>query len=313
MSVIQALLASYAPGASGPQFVQQATATAADGSGNVAATFGATLTPGNSVIICISYVSSGTISAAPMLDSSMSSALTQGPTSTIAGVTTEIWYINDFADDDAGSCFYSTNEAVRASINASEWSGLTDFAPVTNSGSGTSNSPSTGSVTPATANNLVVGMYGSTTNAYSSGPVSPLVALTGTGGANGLTGGVTVSGAGTSAVNGIYSERGTANAHPFYNLLGSADDAQTNAISFTDIGGAGEQWVIFDGVGSQYSGDNTSAFPWLVASWANSGGDPNVGGAAPSPTVTEKTGLTYGKTKAMSYNLLLLHRQDNGR
>lgn len=82
-----------------------------------------------------------------------------------------------------------------------------------------------------------------------------------------------VSGAGTTAANGTYSERGTYNGFPYYNKIGEGDDPEANSIAFFSeataiTGPSGELWYYV------LSEDPTDS-PWDTEE-----------GDAPAPTVT---------------------------
>jgi hypothetical protein len=88
---------------------------------------------------------------------------------------------------------------------------------------------------------------------------------------------VSVSGAGSSEVNGTYTYRGDYNSKGYYNLVGEDDNTTTNA-----IGWSGSNWFINDSVADTFYESNEDVeFPWLVTSWSITEG------ANPAPTVTE--------------------------
>jgi hypothetical protein len=88
---------------------------------------------------------------------------------------------------------------------------------------------------------------------------------------------VIVSGAGSTGSNGTYTERGTLNGKPYYNLLGENSDDDINEA--TGIFWVGVGWTInFFGGGSYFSSDDT-AFPWLAEYILGAG-------ASPVPTLT---------------------------
>jgi len=89
---------------------------------------------------------------------------------------------------------------------------------------------------------------------------------------------VIVSGAGSTEVNGTYTERGEYDGKPYYNLVGELDDIYFSSILWEE-----GIWYIYDFTGSDFyeSLENVS-FPWLVEEWdwreAN--------GVPPAPTLT---------------------------
>jgi len=89
---------------------------------------------------------------------------------------------------------------------------------------------------------------------------------------------VVVAGAGTGSVNGSYTQRGTRNGRPYYNLIGQADNPTVSAVTYNGMG-----WDIADSGGApQYTGDATN--PWDVT-WTLTGT-----GSDPVPTVTSTNG-----------------------
>lgn len=91
-----------------------------------------------------------------------------------------------------------------------------------------------------------------------------------------------VSGAGTAAANGTYTERGTFTSKPFYTLDGQPTPPDPSADpSSLFWSGDSFSWVI--------SGDllyispefEDTAFPWLATEWIESTGD------SPPPIVSE--------------------------
>jgi hypothetical protein len=90
---------------------------------------------------------------------------------------------------------------------------------------------------------------------------------------------ITVSGAGTSGINGIYTLRGTNGDKPFYNKVNTNTDVTTNSIYWDN-----NQWGLNDGPGDIYykSTDNTS-FPWQSPSWIPDSG------SLPVPSFTKRS------------------------
>ena len=90
-----------------------------------------------------------------------------------------------------------------------------------------------------------------------------------------------VAGAGTSAVNGVYSYRGQFGDHPYYNLVGQPTSTSNNCIKFVS-----PFWRITDGAGANMYSRVTGDFPWSSAtSWSV------VDGSSPAPTVSEDVSL----------------------
>ena len=91
---------------------------------------------------------------------------------------------------------------------------------------------------------------------------------------------VTVSGAGTAAINGIYFADGTFNGKTKYTLTGAISSPIFPSGFSNSIAWYGTTWQIVSTTG-QYASFDDVAYPWLVTSWLTSGG------SNPVPTVTE--------------------------
>lgn len=119
-------------------------------------------------------------------------------------------------------------------------------------------------ITFADANGVVFGAGVDTEGAGYS--VGDIVELAG--------GSTTVKNAETAAVNGEYTQRGTSNSKPYYNLVGQANSTTNYAIVWT-----GTIWRINNSAGTLvYQSTNNVAYPWLVTTWT---------GATAVPTVTD--------------------------
>jgi len=92
---------------------------------------------------------------------------------------------------------------------------------------------------------------------------------------------VSVTLAGTTSVNGIFSYRGQTNTYPFYNLVGEITSTTLNVIK------RDTNWNIYDGSGTDvYVNEGVAGdFPFDNASYAVTGG------IAPAPTVAEDAGI----------------------
>jgi hypothetical protein len=88
---------------------------------------------------------------------------------------------------------------------------------------------------------------------------------------------VIVSGAGSTEVNGTYTERGEYNGKPYYNLVGEPSSVLIKSI-FYDSGG----WAMEDSIeGTFYYAESDAPFPWLAENWISGGY-----GEEPVPTFT---------------------------
>ena len=168
--------------------VQQAVNTVADGTGGVAADLG-TFTAGNTVIACISFLDTQTVDSIILENNG---AMTEAITSTVAGVTSTIYYITNAAASDGTVTLTTVGVGGRTSMHISEWANLANAAPEdTSTGTDVGGSTAEVYIVPATqdptsANNLVIGIggYVNATDDYSSGPTNSFTRLTATGGAS---------------------------------------------------------------------------------------------------------------------------------
>ena len=88
---------------------------------------------------------------------------------------------------------------------------------------------------------------------------------------------VSVSGAGSSEVDGIYTYSGENEGKPYYNLSGFSTFGQSS-VSWTDDA----KWIVFPESGDAfYESEDDVEFPWQVTTWVE------VEGGSPIPTVTE--------------------------
>jgi len=159
--------------------VQQAVGTGAAGSVNFF--FPSSSLPGSLLVAVISHPSS---SAITLVESPNEGPLTLAISKTVAGLTVEVWFLSNILAEDTAGITVETDISDRVSVQLSEWSGLNSAAPeATNSASGLLDaSPATGSVTPTSANALIIGAGGWTANDYSTGPTNSFTRLTQTGG-----------------------------------------------------------------------------------------------------------------------------------
>lgn len=95
-----------------------------------------------------------------------------------------------------------------------------------------------------------------------------------------------IAGAGTTAADGVYTDRGLFNGRVQYNLLGESSSSTDSAIVWD-----GTSWIITDDTGTELYNNNAEdvPLPWDSAVWIASGGDepvPTVTDNAPAPDVT---------------------------
>lgn len=163
--------------ASGIALVQQAAGTSA--TGMLTITSGSVPTDSNALILCLSYLSTDSLDGDPSIGGN---AATLAASSTVAGVTTDIWYALGIIGGDP-TTQAATVGGTRLSGSLSEWSGLANEIPVrTTNGAVASTTVDTIAVTPGAASNLVIAIGGWTANNYSSGPTNSFIRMTQTGG-----------------------------------------------------------------------------------------------------------------------------------
>lgn len=182
-AVVQALIGSSVASAGGIALVQQGVNTAPAGSPSLI--LGTTPIAGNSLIACISMMSADSISAVT-LNGDVASLIVS---STVLGVTVEIWCKHNGTGGGTGECIGNMNEGTVGSMWVGEFSGVANAAAQDTS-TGTATSTALG-VVPATQDptsnsNLVIGIggYVSATDTYSAGPSNSFTRGTATGGAS---------------------------------------------------------------------------------------------------------------------------------
>lgn len=94
--------------------------------------------------------------------------------------------------------------------------------------------------------------------------------------------GVVVSGAGAPLANGTYTQRGTLNGKPYYNLTSNPDSTVNNQIAWD-----GTQWTMY---GALYVSPDDTVRPDLAVFVPAA----SHGGALPAPTVTHSPGQVTG-------------------
>ena len=99
---------------------------------------------------------------------------------------------------------------------------------------------------------------------------------------------IVVAGAGTAAAIGTYTQRGTSDSKPFYNLVGEVDAISTSPITWET---ADTRWVIYDSLGDiSYLSLDEVAKPDLVTPGVNTA---PAQGTLPVPTVTAGANPTF--------------------
>ncbi len=158
--------------------VQQTSATAANGGAGVTATWGTNLTAGNSVVVEIAF-SQGNINSVVLVGGGAESLTADITNAAPTLRRTAIWHVHNIAGGSTG-VKVTNSGANRTSFNAEEFTGLTNAgAEATNPASGTADpNPNTGSVTPVSANNIIVAVGAWTANDYQSGPTNSFQRLT---------------------------------------------------------------------------------------------------------------------------------------
>jgi hypothetical protein len=178
-TLILASLLCWCCYAAGPTLVQQKVAASVTNSTTVSVVFTNPVTAGSSVCACIGRNSTiGIISV--IMDGGGAETMTQAGTVASATLTKlSIFYVHAVAGGETGFTvtYGSTN---RTAVNGQEWTGLTNATPEAfNKGTAVADAnPATGSVTPVSANNLLIGCGNWTLNDYSTGPTNGFTRLT---------------------------------------------------------------------------------------------------------------------------------------
>ena len=144
---------------SAPALVQYSAATTADGSAGLTVSFPVPVTAGNSVIAFISFDGTGDVVLSVSPHAIGGASLNEVILNTdVPAAQNGIYCLPVAAGGETGVGFTTTG-AVRASMQIIEVSGLADAAAEdVSTNSGNSGTPSTGSVTPTSASNLVVAL-----------------------------------------------------------------------------------------------------------------------------------------------------------
>lgn len=161
----------------GPTLIQQKAET--DIRGTLTVSLDAPVTPGNLVVVCVSYVPT----ANSVTDVNDGDVFIHQVQSRGTGIGADIWTTIDTAgatDID----ITQTSGVLRLSANVSEWSAVASgTAENGNDATGVaSTTVTTGSVTPLSAKNLVIAVGGWTADDYSSGPTNSFTRMTPAGG-----------------------------------------------------------------------------------------------------------------------------------
>lgn len=175
----QALMVAYGASISGPDIVlvQQAVATGT-GHNNITATFGAPTTNGNMILACVDSSDSDPVTVVV----GTTDSLTPAVTSTGTGIESSVFEVAT-SGDESDYKIVKSSDVLRATIWISEWSGLNNTPRETfNSNAGVASSTvTTNSVTPSSANNLIIACGGWTANDYSTGPTNSFTRATAAG------------------------------------------------------------------------------------------------------------------------------------
>lgn len=158
----------------GPQFIQQSTGT--DASGTVTGNFDSITTSGSTIIALISHTSVTTVDTVIADDGDSNLAFVNSRS--VAGVTTEIWWINN-SDGNSPNWQVALTGIGVVNVNFSEWSGIkTANAEATNGNTGTASSTvTTGSVAAVSSSSLVIAIGGWNLGNFAGGPINGFTAL----------------------------------------------------------------------------------------------------------------------------------------
>lgn len=151
---------------SGPVLVQQKTGSGTDKI--FVFNFDAPVTTGNLVVVCVSYLNTQSVTD---VDSNSDNTVQQ-TASNGTGIASEIRSV--IAVSAGTEVHVSTTDTTDLVVNISEWSGISSAtAEAVNNGTGVlSATVATGSVTPGSTRNLIIGVGAWTADDYQSGPTN---------------------------------------------------------------------------------------------------------------------------------------------
>lgn len=164
-------------------FSQQAANTVSAGNAGCAVTFDEELTPGQSIVVAISYPSAATVSVSPTTVNGGAEVLEQGPVSSAGGIKIEHWFLQQTDFGGETGVTFTLNSAVRANIQAWVFDDvLYQAIEASDSTSASTAAVETDEITPESTSNLVIASTAFAANDYSSGPENDFIRLTPTGG-----------------------------------------------------------------------------------------------------------------------------------
>lgn len=136
-------------------------------------------TAGNSCIVMFTCIDTNGPTVSVAMVGGGAAALTRAETTTNTGILSEIWYVHNLAGGETAVRVTVTGSG-RMTGNATEWTGLKNAAPEAhNQATGSSSSPATPSVSPTSANNLIIALGGwAVASGFSSGPLNGFTELT---------------------------------------------------------------------------------------------------------------------------------------
>lgn len=159
------------PPPSGPLLVQQKTGTVIDSTLTI--TMDAPLTAGSALFVCVSYVASTSFISSIVTSPGALGAGTQDNTG-VRNIGDDIWFFNTVGDGtETGITIVQSSGLTRMSVWVGEFSGIQPNSmheSANNDNNLASSSVTTGSVSPLSANNLILASFGMVANDYSSGP-----------------------------------------------------------------------------------------------------------------------------------------------
>lgn len=165
------------------KFSQAATHTVSAGNSSCTATFDDPLTPGESVIVTISFPSTASVTVSPTMVGGDASVLTAGPAVSGGGLTIQHWFMQQTDLGGETAVTFTLNSAVRANIHAGVFDALL-YAAIEASDSSTDTiaTITSDTITPTSDSNLVFVSTAFAANDYSSGPTNDFTRMTPVGG-----------------------------------------------------------------------------------------------------------------------------------
>lgn len=167
-----------------PQFVQEKIGFAT--AGNFTVNFDNPITTGNTIIICVTHSATTIVNrvrSTPGLEVSATDVNGSHTAHIGTASATEIWWLDGIITGETGINVRQSTGLTEMLVSISEWSGLAPLGVSSSEDANGNDNPAsdtvtTGSVSTAGSNDLIVATGGWVANDYSSGPINGFTRLT---------------------------------------------------------------------------------------------------------------------------------------